>query len=354
MITIEDSEKLSYDDVLLKPLMSNIASRSDVDLTVQFGRTVLKKPIISSNMDTITGVKMAKKMAELGGLGLVHRYMSVEENLNVLNDWNWKYPLGVSTGILSRDKDRIDSFIYFAQSNPGADIVVCVDIAHGHSLHMIETLKYIRSNGFEGTLMAGAVCTSEGVMDLLESGADVVRVGVGPGSACKTRTKTGSGMPQFSAIADCGHKGQIIADGGIREPGDAAKAIAAGATAVMIGGILAGTDCVPGWDLAMESYKAIAEEGKPPPSIKFRGMASAAARESFGHKGVHEEGISTTVKAKPEGSTEEVIVALDEGIRSACSYSGASNIPDFQRKARFIKVTPSAVKENRPHILDRK
>lgn len=364
---MQDSLKLSYDDVLLTPQYSEVGSRSDVDISTTFGTVKLDIPIISSNMDTITNVKMAKKMGELGGLGLIHRYMSEEEQLRIIESWPYEGPiLGLSLGTLSNDKKRIDTTINYINMYSGVDeknVVLCIDIAHGDSKHMLETIEYVRAKGWEGTLMAGATCTPEGTSRLLNAGADIVRVGVGNGSACSTRIKTGCGYPQFSAVLECAEIGPIIADGGIRTPGDAAKALAAGAKAVMIGGMLAGTDCVPGWDIAMKSYFTniphseytdISRHPNDMPSISYRGMASKAARAAFGQKPVNAEGISCTVKAKPEGSTEMVIQDLGEGIRSAMSYSNSNSLEEFKERAIFQRVTSNVVNENIPHFLNRK
>lgn len=349
--------KLAYDDVLIAPRYSEVSSRSAVDTSVSFGETKLQLPIISSNMDTITGPKMAEKLGELGALGLIHRYMSVEEHLAIMGDWDYDLgPVAVSVGTHTRDKERIDATLEYALRRPVQDVVICVDIAHGDSLHMVETVKYIRDKGWHGTLMAGATCTYEGTKRLLDAGADIIRVGVGPGSACTTRVKTGCGYPQLSAVLECAQAGPIIADGGIRTPGDAAKALAAGAKAVMIGGMLAGTDCVPNWDIAMESYQKhlgfSSGVGTHPPSISFRGMASAEARKAFGAAPVNAEGVSCTVKAKPEGSTVETITHLEEGIRSAMSYTNSHNLNEFLENAQFIRVSTAVAQENVPHILN--
>lgn len=342
---IDETLKLGYDDVLIKPSLSNLSSRSEALIETEFCAQKFALPIVSSNMDTITGLSMAKKMSQLGGLGLIHRYMSVQEQHDIMVEW-WSRsdclgPVGVSVGTLKNDKERIDNTLHTIQYHKQTSgAIVCVDIAHGYSQHMIDTIKYIRDGGYTGGLMAGAVCTPEGTSALLEVGADIVRVGVGPGSVCSTRLKTGCGYPQFSAVLECSRIGPIVADGGIRTPGDAAKALAAGAKAVMIGGMLAGTDCVPGW-LPHASH------------MRFRGMASADAREAFGQPGVNAEGISVDVKTRPEGSTEEVITGIVEGIRSAMSYSGSRTLKEFNQNVEFVRVTSAVAMENMPHILNK-
>lgn len=368
-------EALTFDDVLLVPQYSDVMSRNQ-PLDWKLGKFDLTCPIISANMDTICGEKMMVKMDSLGGLGIHHRYCPIEDYY-VVSPW-WRYkegklyddvirqrngPLALSVGTLQNDKRRIDWCV-----DPDNCDVICVDIAHGDSLHMQQTLGYIRDRGFTGPIIAGNVCTPEATRFLLEHGATMVKVGVGPGSVCTTRTKTGCGFPQLSAIANCSEAGPIIADGGIRTPGDAAKALAAGAKAIMIGGMLAGTDCVPGWDRAQKDRDDRITEllgnlpGGPSPleklritttvkaMIEYRGMASKEARKNFGQEGTNAEGVSRSIECKPTGSTEAVIMDIVEGVRSAMSYSGAHTLQEFPEKAKFVRVTSTTQVENHPHF----
>jgi len=323
-----------FDDVLLVPQYSEIVSRSLCDVTPTLPKLQLNIPVFAANMDTICGMSMVKKMASLGGCGVLHRYMPASSTHNIVKDWEEDSPmLIVSVGTLERDKSRITSVTKSGKENIG----ICVDIAHGNSKNMTDTLEYIQENkDFGGPVIAGNVCTYDGACRLFDAGADIVKVGVGPGSTCTTRIKTGIGIPQLAAIQMCAPAGPIIADGGIRTPGDAVKAIAMGARAVMVGGMLAGTDHVPNY-------------GNPEPMLKFRGMASEEAREECGQSPNHAEGISVLVSKKGNGSTEKVVTDIVEGIMSSMSYSGARNIEEFQEKALFVKVTPSSVKENGAH-----
>jgi len=365
---VEQVPAVTFDDVLLKPAFSGLRSRDDADTSWNLKEYKFHLPIVSANMDTMTEFKMAKKMAMMGGLGIIHRYMDLPSLRKIVKEWRQDEqtthsPLCISLGSYLKDPETMEIIL-----DEELGDMYCVDIAHGHSIHMKATLEYIKSRPtWESHIpvIAGNVATAEAARDLFDWGADVVKVGIGPGSVCTTRIKTGVGVPQLQAIMDCASVGPVIADGGIKTPGDAAKALAAGATAVMIGGLLAGTDCVPGWDDAMEDYKSDLLEaenstdpldliknglGIPMPNIKFRGMASKEARADFSQASINAEGISTFVEARPFGSTEVALNDLHEGIKSAMSYTGSSSLDIFRKKAQFIKVTASTRVENSPHI----
>jgi IMP dehydrogenase len=312
----------------------------------------MKIPVFAANMDTICGVNMAVQMRKLGGVGIIHRYMKPSKTHNLIHswfhetpwdDWEWEDEphLTVAVGSINNDKQRID--VVLKQIRDGLPINICIDIAHGDSRHMVDTLAYIHKNSpnNKGAIIAGNVCTFEGASRLFSYGADIVKVGVGGGSACTTRIKTGCGYPQLAAIAECSEAGPIIADGGIRYYGDAAKALAAGAEAVMIGGILAGTDCTPNW-----------EEARIGKDMEFRGMASKRARGTCDGPTANAEGISTQVVTKAKGSTERVVGNLMEGLQSAMSYSGCKTLKEFKLKAKMVHVTRSVIDENRAHIED--
>ena len=357
------NQAYSFDDVLIVPQYSDIESRSNCSTEVQLPfMQRLRIPVFAANMDTICGIKMAVKMRKLGGVGIIHRYMKPSATHNLIHAWfhetqrNSDYDvlsdiheggglpseplLTLAVGSIKNDKQRID--IVLDAVREGKPINICIDLAHGDSKHMRDTLEYIhRGPKKRGAIIAGNVCTYEAAARLFDFGANVVKVGVGGGSACTTRIKTGCGYPQLAAIAECSEAGPVIADGGIRYYGDAAKAMAAGAEAVMIGGMLAGTDCTPAWQ-----QKRVGKD------MEFRGMASRRAREACDGFHANAEGVSTQVITKAKGSTETVVENLMEGIRSAMSYSGCSTLEEFKLKARLIHVTESVISENRPHIKD--
>jgi IMP dehydrogenase len=346
MSKIQDNKiGLCYDDVLIVPRYSDVLTRSAVILAPNFKPftsldshfkpfTGLKIPIISANMDTITGIKMAKKMQELGGFGIIHRNESIQNIDKAFKNIEPKNVF-VAVGSYLNNKQRIDDVMSRGYN-------ICVDIAHGDSYHMKKTLEYIRSKDSNIFIIAGNVATPDACIALNYWGANLVKVGVGGGSACTTRIKTGCGVPQLTAVLDCAQAGiPFIADGGIRNSGDAAKALAAGANFIMIGGMLAGTDCTPNWNY---------EDALLGKDMEFRGMASFKAKEATGLAMRHEEGISTKVKARFEGSTEEVIQGLVDGIKSAMSYAGCFTLQEFSYRATFMQVSSNTYKENHAHF----
>ena len=283
---------------------------------------------------------MANYMQEKGGLGLLHRASDDVKGLALRwrEGWTKQGKIAISVGSINRmvELNRIEAILDIFEAK---DLILCVDLAHGHSQNMTSTLEYIRKK-FDGTIIAGNVCTSAGCVDLHNAGADIIKVGVGPGGNCTTRENTGCGRPQLSAVMDCAAtKIPIIADGGIKNGGHVAKYLAAGAKAVMIGGLLGGTDCTPLW-----KRKGL--------RMEVRGMASIQAKKASGVASKYEEGVSAYVESEKEGSTEEVIEGLLDGLVSAMSYSGSATLEEFERKAKFIKVSASTLNENRAHVND--
>jgi len=337
---------LSFDDITLVPRYNDISSRRDVDTSVQFGGLTLKTPIMSANMDTVTGVNMAAEMDDLGGIGFLHRFCSIPDNVGMYSILkNREYEAVVSLGV----NEGLERFQALYDAGAG---YFCVDIAHGHSRaagDMIKAMKAVDPSVF---VVGGNVCTAEGAEYLAEVGADAVKVGIGPGSACTTRIKSGFGVPQFSAIKRCRQVNCfLIADGGIRTPGDAVKAFAAGADAIMIGGMLAGTDETPGEFDEEPIWDSASPAGFLRRKIKvFRGMASREAADDFlGGQDDWKtaEGVSMKVAAK--GPTEGVIQDLMGGIRSGMTYCGANSIRQIRERARWEEISAAGAAEGRAH-----
>lgn len=330
------AEGLTFDDVLIIPRYSEVVSRNDgsLDTSWTLGQFKFDIPIISSNMTTVTGAQMALKMAELGGLGVIHRFMSVDEQMAISDDFPDEPALCHSVGSWFNDEERITTLV----KEEAADII-CIDIAHGNSIHMEKTIEGIRKLGFTGPLIAGNIAlTGARVLNLangFDSGPLSLKIGIGPGSVCTTRIKTGCGVPQLTAIMN-NSKFHCCADGGIRSPGDVAKALAAGANNVMIGGMLAGTDNVPGYN--------------DQPLLYHAGNASSKVKTSFNQHNRNAEGVAKPVEKKGQGSTEAVIDDIMDGVKSAMAYVGAFNLEEFQAKAQFIRVTSNTVVENHPHF----
>jgi IMP dehydrogenase len=331
---------LTFDDVLIVPTRSDVKSRRDPDLSSHVTRRFrLDTPIVSANMDTVTGSDMAIAMAQLGGLGILHRFMSVEEQ--VIEIQKMKVAgvklLAASIGVNGDWEERAEKLV-----KTGVQILT-VDIAHGHSQAMVDVVKTLKARYAQVDVIAGNVATAEGVLDLIEAGADSVKVGIGPGSMCTTRIITGCGVPQLSAIAVCAEAAAernvpLIADGGIRTSGDIVKAFAAGASVVMLGGMLSGTIETPG---EIKSGRK-----------KYRGMASKAAQVSWRGElpeGMAPEGESTSVAVK--GHVKDVILEICGGIRSGMSYVNARALGEIKEKARFIQMTSAGAHESRAHGL---
>lgn len=344
---------LSYDDITLVPRFNNIVSRKEVDTSVRFGDLTLRIPIISANMDTITSSNMARAMHSLGGLGFLHRFCSVEDNIQMYNDTCF-YNDSTNDGAKERAREAVVSLgvnegldRFSALHEIGARYF-CVDIAHGHSKAAGDMIKALKDADPELFVIAGNVCTAEGAEYLASVGADAVKVGIGPGSVCTTRIKTGFGVPQFTAVQDCSHVTCfVIADGGIKTPGDAVKAFVAGADAVMLGGMLAGTDETPGNVVRVESEYF---ETNPTRYKAFRGMASREAAQDFlGGQADWKtaEGVEMRVAAK--GPVRDVVADVVGGIRSGMTYCGANSIEEIRVRGRWKQITAAGAAEGRAH-----
>lgn len=327
---------LSFDDALLVPGFSEIKSRKFVDVSTVLAGLSLEIPIISANMDTVTDVGMALAMKRLGGLGIMHRYASTSTILSWIDQFDDKREAIPSIGF-----DDFEKALCYADAGI---TTVCIDVAHGHHQRMTKLIPRLKDVGLN--VIAGNVATFSGAMFLAALGADVIKVGIGPGSVCTTRVVTGHGVPQLTAIMDAAAvKNEypnvgIIADGGIRSSGDGVKALAAGADALMLGGLLAGTDETPGNIRFIDNKKLKV----------YRGMASRRAQQDFrGYVSGTPEGEETFVDAR--GPVKDILVEFVAGLKSGLSYTGASNLQQLKEMAQWIQVTSAGYKEGLPHGL---
>jgi len=342
MNRIESDHAVSYDDVLLVPQYSTIESRKNIDIGSDLDENMrLNLPIISSPMDTVTEGEMAETIYKAGGLGIVHRYNTIQEQGAIVSHLSKNnVTVGAAIGISGDYLERAQNLIW-----SGAKIL-CLDVAHGHHILMERALNTLRDLYAETIhLMAGNVATLEAFNDLVDWGANSVRCNIGGGSICSTRIQTGHGVPGLQTILDCSvsdRKGKIIADGGIKTSGDIVKALAAGADLVMLGSLLAGTDQSPGeiFHSDKQSYKI------------YRGMASKEAQVDWKGTTNSLEGISTTIPYK--GNVKNILASLKTGIRSGFSYSGARTIEELHSKSKFIKQSSAGQIESSTHILNRK
>lgn len=334
------SRGLTFDDVLLVPQKSEIKSRRDPSLKSRVTKNYfLETPIISANMDTVTESEMAIAMSQLGGLGIIHRFMSIEDQVKQIEKVKASGAtlMSASIGVNDDFKERAHAIV-----KAGCKIVT-IDIAHGHSVTMIETLKWLKDTFPSVDVIAGNLATPQAARDLAEAGADALKVGIGPGSMCTTRIITGNGIPQLTAIALCAEIAEqynvpIIADGGVKTSGDIVKVFAAGAESVMLGSMLSGTIETPGEIIG----------GKK----QYRGMASKSAQVSWRGgvpEGMAPEGESTYVTVK--GHVKDVIFELTGGIRSGMSYLNSTTLVEVKKNAHFIEMSSSGMNESRAHGL---
>ncbi len=354
VMSVTDETYLTYEDVLCIPGKS-LESRQKTDLSQYIGNQKIEHPVIPANMDTIAGEKLCEEALKAGGIAILHRFMSLEDRLDIwrkLNNSTMPGLLVLSIGVSPQEfeitktlhKEGVDAF--------------CIDIAHGHSDKVAELIKYIRGldkelkRGYKSFIMAGNVATVEGFQFLVDAGADMVKVGIGPGSHCTTRIVTGCGVPQFSAILKIveerdylkennkAHIG-IIADGGIKYSGDIVKALGAGADYVMTGSLFAGCDETPG-DII---------QWKDGSKWKiYRGMASKDAQIGWKKDDpskIVAEGESSLVPA--QGPFSERLYQILGGLQSGMSYIGVKTIEELQSNTRFVKVSAHTITENSPH-----
>ncbi|EKE12683.1 MAG: hypothetical protein ACD_13C00145G0032 [uncultured bacterium] len=341
---------LSYDDVLLVPQHSEIKSRQDVSLvTTITSRLKLNIPLISANMSDVTGVEMAIKLGQLGGLGVLPRFMTAGEEANMILAVKKKGLLAAAAvGLRNGMFDRAEALV-----KAGADALF-LDVAHGHMLQTVEATQSLKQKfGNSVDIISGNVATYEAAFDLFKAGADSVKVGIGPGSICTTRVETGFGVPQLTAVINAARaaryfKKTIIADGGIKNSGDIVKALAAGASAIMAGNVFAGTDEAPGKKVKIKGllYK------------QYFGSTSFMEKENHIKRNKseldknyskHIEGIEGIVPYK--GEVTKIVEKMEANIRSGFSYAGAATIKDLWKKAEFIQITEMGQRESKAHDI---
>ncbi|MDR0463275.1 MAG: IMP dehydrogenase [Pseudomonadales bacterium] len=341
---------LAYDDVLLLPNYSEVTP-SKVNTEVRLTpKITLSSPILSATMDTVTESKMAIAMAKMGGYGVIHRNLSIEDEVAELKKVQAEnLHCGVAVGTGADLHDRVKALV-----EAGAQ-EICIDSAHGHTKHVMDAVRHIKETYPEVEVIAGNVATYEGARDLFAAGADSVKVGMGPGSICTTRVMSGMGAPQLSAVIDCVRAGKeagktIIADGGVRTSGDMTKAMAAGATAIMLGSMLAGTDEAPGEVIMVSGEKFKVYRGMGSVAAMQKGSASRYGQDSNqAAKKLVPEGVEALVPYK--GSAEEIVYQMMGGLRAGMAYLGANNLTELAEKARFVKISEAGVLESKPHSI---
>ncbi len=334
---IENDIKLGFKDVLIRPKRSTLKSRGEVSLERNFkclhtGKIWTGVPIMAANMDTVGTFEMAVALAQHKAFTAIHKHYSIAQWKTFMQTapTNIAQHIAVSTGSGKEDASKLKAII--AQC-PSLEFI-CIDVANGYSEHFVDFVKRTRAAFPEKIILAGNVVTGEMVEELLLAGADIIKVGIGPGSVCTTRVKTGVGYPQLSAIIECadaahGLKGQIISDGGCKVPGDVAKAFGGGADFVMLGGMLAGHD-ESGGELVEkdgEKYK------------QFYGMSSETAMNKYaGGVAEYRASEGKTVAVKYRGSVNNTMQDLLGGVRSTCTYVGAQSLKELTKRTTFIRV----------------
>ena len=334
---IENDLKLGFKDVMIRPKRSTLKSRSQVSLDRNFTFVNSQKkwsgvPIIAANMDTVGTFEMAEALSQHKIITAIHKHYTLEEWNSFLNnqpDSIYDY-IALSTGIGKGDEEKIQQIV---NAHPKINFL-CIDVANGYSEHFVDFVKKMRNIFPDKTIIAGNVVTGEMVEELILAGADIIKVGIGPGSVCTTRIKTGVGYPQLSAIIECsdaahGLGGHIISDGGCKIPGDVAKAFGGGADFVMLGGMFAGHD---------ESGGEMVEENGKKFKL-FYGMSSQTAMDKHsGGVAEYRSSEGKTVKVAYKGNVSETVKDILGGVRSTCTYVGASQLRELSKRTTFIRV----------------
>lgn len=358
-------EGYTFDDLLLVPAYSQVVPAKVVLTTRLTSKIVLKIPVVSAAMDTVTEDRMAIALAKAGGLGFIHKNLSVQQQAQMVRnvkeaaldltqdaavDGNGRLLVGAAVGVGEKNIERVKALV-----EAGVDIIA-VDSAHGHSIGVIETVKTIHDLYPQLDLVGGNIVTAEAAIALIEAGANVVKVGVGPGSICTTRVVAGVGIPQLTAVNDVyqvakERKVGIIADGGIKFSGDVVKALAAGADVVMMGGLLAGCEETPGEILDVYGKKVKTYVGMGSLSAMQRGSSDRYFQGGQTElKKLVPEGIEATVPYK--GPIADVLYQMMGGLRSGMGYCGCETVESLKVNARFVKITNAGLKESHPHDVD--
>jgi len=360
---------LSFDDVLLVPQRTRAWSRKDVDISSRVTRRrTLAVPILSANVPWCTDARMAIAMGQLGGLGVLHRMMPIREQVAAILDvksavieatmartatrsGDGSLLAAAAVGAKPEALERADALV-----EAGAEILV-LDIAHGHADYAIETVARLKDRYPTVEVIAGNVATAEGTHDLIKAGADAIKVGIGPGGICTTRLVAGAGVPQLTAVRDCVavarvHDVPVIADGGIRGSGEITKALAAGASTVMLGSVLAGTE-----ESAAVTVERDGRRYKISTGFVSLGV-NLTIRKTEGDVVFDDEiaeyepeGVEATFEYR--GPLAQVLRSLCNGLRSGISYCGSMDIAEMQEKARFVQITGAGIAESKPHATDR-
>jgi IMP dehydrogenase len=344
-------EALTFDDVLMLPRYSDVLP-TDTNISLRLTKKIsLSVPFLSSAMDTVTESRMAIAMAAAGGIGVIHRNLQIKkQSIEVKKVKKKHFFVGAAIGTNNNDLDRAKSLI-----DNGVDLIV-IDTAHGHSKKVLYILSKLKKMNNTIPICVGNIATGEAAKELYNSGADIIKVGIGPGSICTTRMVAGIGVPQISAVMEVKKalrkkKIKIISDGGIKFSGDIAKAIAAGADAIMMGSIFAGTDESPGQKFKLKGkiYKI------------YRGMGSIGAMSSGSANRYFQKNYKDKSKFVPEGvegrveykgSVSKIIYQLQGGLRSSMGYIGAKNLNSIMQKAKFVKITKAGFYESMVHSVE--
>lgn len=339
---------LTFDDVALLPQYNDVPSRTEPNLSTWLTRNIeVGMPLVPANMDSVIGLKLAEIVIANGGVPILHRFASLQEQQTLLEALKGK-------AFISAGLNKWEETQALLKQKP---IGVCFDIAHGHSKMLMDAIQLVKSEFPNCEVIAGNVCTSQGYQDLAYAGADAVKVGIGPGAACTTRIVTGFGAPQFTAIQQCAEAAKkrrvpIIADGGVRGSRDLVLALAAGASTVMLGSLFALTEDSAAEKRAATSVgAALGAVGyeNPPMEARYRGQASSEFQEDY-YGGMKPKTVAEGIEMwkAVSGPAQDLIDELLGGLRSGLTYGGARSIKELQRKAEFMEVTSTYSAESNP------